>query len=72
MMMLAVPTPSRASSLPQGFGIAPGFWGRQIANVGASLLAMAVGQVTGCRLYGRYREQAHSYRGLVVGLGFVA
>jgi hypothetical protein len=45
--MLTVLTPSRASSLPQGFGIAPGFWVRQIANVGVSLLAMAVGQVTG-------------------------
>jgi hypothetical protein len=47
ILMLDVLTPSRAGSLPQGFGIAPGFWVRQIANVGVSLLAMAVGQVTG-------------------------
>ncbi|CAI8818766.1 hypothetical protein EMIT0P265_20075 [Pseudomonas zeae] len=45
-LMLDVLTPSRASSLPQGSGMASGFWVRQIANVGASLLAKAVGQAT--------------------------
>ncbi len=32
--------------------------------VGVSLLAMAVAQQRGCRLVWRYREQAHSYRGM--------
>jgi len=31
--------------------------------VGASLLAMTVGQMKGLCLTDRYREQAHSYRG---------
>jgi hypothetical protein len=45
--------------------------GVHASNVGVSLLAIAVCQPNKYQLTGRYREQAHSYRGFVVILGQV-
>ncbi|TNF84177.1 hypothetical protein FGE05_08235 [Pseudomonas sp. ICMP22404] len=44
-LMLDMPPPSRAGSLPQCDGCCCGYHGRHRSSVGASLLAIAVGQL---------------------------
>jgi hypothetical protein len=60
--MLNPPPPSRASPAPTGVSVVHKSTNTPQIIVGASLLAIALGQTPSSALALRFREQAHSYR----------